>query len=210
MSSQPQSRDTQKPQIQITNIVSKSKLVPPLSFSALESEYPFDRDSRSAPIFHGTRIPISYKHIKFSIFRTGTILSRAARSLNELDESFSWLSSFLLDFNLELSNKYDILNIAALSDFFSSFNLSELASHIPNCSYDPSPLLSEKDNQEHLVDCIVYYFHEDTPRYTALIFATGKVIFTGFKSVAELELSAFKLASLFSQIRLEYPEVLSK
>lgn len=207
MSSQLHSTDVKQPQMQITNIIAKSQLVPPFSLSSLEAKYPFDHKAVLSRIF------IPYNHVKFSIFRTGTVMSRAARSFIELEDSFSWLSSkFLPHFNLELSDKHLVLNIVALSDLHlsSKFNLSQLASHLLNCSYDSSPLFSEKDELEHLINCIVYYFYEGRPRYTALIFPTGKVTFTGFKSVVELERHAFKLASILSEITLDHPEVLSK
>lgn len=207
MSSQPQSRNVKKPQTQITNIIAKSQLVPPFSLSSLEAKYPFDHKAVLSRIF------IPCNHVKFSIFRTGTVMSRAARSFIELEDSFSWLSSkFLPDFNLELSDKHFVLNIVALSDLHlsSKFNLFVLAPHLPNCSYDSSPLFSEKDEHEHLINCITYYFYEGQPRYTALIFPTGKVTLTGFKSVAELELHVFKLASILSEICLDHPEVMSK
>ena len=206
MSSQLRARDVKKtPKIQITNIIAKSQLVPPFSLSSLEAKHPFDHKAVLSRIF------IPYKHIKFSIFRTGTVMSRAARSFNELDNSFSWLSSkFLPDFDLELSDKHDVLNIVAFVNLAPPLELSNLATNLLNCSYDPSPLFSEKDEHEHMVNCIIYYFYEDGPRYTALIFPTGKVTLTGFKSIAELELHALKLSSLLSEISLEHPEVLSK
>ena len=207
MPSQPRARDVQKtPKIQITNFIAKSQLVPPFSLSSLEVKHPFSPKALS-------RIFIPYKHVKFSIFHTGTVLSRAARSFDELDDSFNWLSSeFLPDFNLKLSDKYDVLNIVALSDFcVGSIDLSELATHLhSNCSYDPCATISDKDDLEHLVDCITYYFHEGRPHYTALIFSTGKVIFTGFKSIAELELHCLKLSSSISKICLNHPEVILK
>lgn len=208
MPSQLQARDLKKkPKIRITNIISKSQLIPPFSLSLIEERYPFDYDRIVL-----SRIFVPYKHIKFSIFRTGTVISRAARSIDELDESFNWLqSAFLSDFNLKLADKYEVLNIVAVSDVYASFNLFELATHInSNASYDPSPIIGEKDDHEHLVDCITYYFHEGKPRYTALIFPTGKVTLTGFKSTAELEAHALKLSSLLSEISLNHPEVLSQ
>jgi len=191
---------------QITNIIAKSQLVPPFTLSPLEAKCPFDHKAVLSRIF------IPYNNVKFSIFRTGTVMSRAARSFDELVTSFSWLSTFLSDFNLELSHKYDILNIVAFHDFqlAHSLNLYELTSYLLNCSYDPSPLYSEKDEQEHMVNCITYYFHEGRPRYTALIFPTGKVTLTGFKSVPELESHVLKLSSLLSEISLDHPEVLNK
>ena len=207
MPSQSRASDVKKkPNIQIINIIAKSQLVPPFSLSSLEAKHPFSPKALS-------RIFIPYKHVKFSIFRTGTVMSRASRSVNELEDSFNWLSSkFFPDFNLGLSDKYDVLNIVALSEFYvSHFNLSELATHLhSNCSYDPCATISEKDDLEHLVDCITYYFHEGRPHYTALIFSTGKVIFTGFKSIAELELHCLKLSSSISKICLNHPEVILK
>lgn len=204
----PQVREVKKaPKVQITNIIAKSQLVPPFDLSSLIAKYPFDHKAVL------TRIFIPHDHIKFSIFRTGTVMSRATRSFYELDASFNWLAfDFLPDFNLKLSHKYDVLNIVALSDFRlkNHLNLFELAPHLLNSSYDPSPLFCEKDDHEHLVDCITYYFHEGKPRYTALIFPTGKITLTGFKSVTELELHARKLYLTLSQISLEHREVLTE
>ena len=208
MSSRLRPRDTQKPKIQITNIVAKAQLVPPFTLSSLELKHPFDHGHKYDPklVFHGARISIPHNHFKFSVFNTGTVMSLASRSLNELDDSFTWLSSFLSDFNLQLSDKHDVVNIAASSDLFCAFNLFELVTHL-NSSYDPSPL---GDDQHHLIDCITYHFHEQAPRYTALIFPSGKVIFTGFKSLSVLKSHALKLSSLLSEISLNHPEVLVK
>ena len=203
---QPRSvKKAEKPEIEVTNIIAKSQLVPPFSLSALESKHPFDHQAVLSRIF------IPHNRVKFSIFRTGTVMSRAARSLDELDDSFTWLSAkFLPDFDLKLADRYEVLNIVGFSDFFYSFNLSELATYLPNCSYDPSPLFSEKDSHEHLVNCITFYFHEHKPHYTALIFPSGKITLTGFRSLPELEFHALKLSSLLFKISLEHPEVLNK
>ena len=202
--------DLPQPETRITNIIAKTQLVHPFTLSSLESKHPFDHsDNYNAKlVFHGARIFIPHEHIKFSVFRTGTVLSRAARSFNELDESFSWLSSFLADFNLKLCDEYEILNIVAFSRLPFSFNLYELATHLLSSSYDSSPSLSE-EGYEHLVNCITFYFRETKPRYTALIFPTGRVTLTGFKSVAELELHISKLSELVSEIAVNHPEVLS-
>lgn len=186
--------------INISNIVAKSQLVPPFSLSSLTSQYPFD------PQAVLSRIYIPHNHTKFSIFRTGTVISRASRSLNDLEASFSWLRAFLFNFDLKLSHHYQVINIVAFSQLVSSpLNLHNLASHLPNCSYDPSFLDGE---HARLVDCITYYFHQGRPRFTALIFPTGKVTFTGFQSTSDLEAHALKLSSLLSQISQNYPDVL--
>ena len=205
MPSQLKARGVKKQQVQITNIIAKSQLCPPFTLSSLEAKHPFDHKAVLSRIF------IPYNRVKFSIFRTGTVISRAARSSDELVNSFRWLSSeFLAEFNLKLADKHEVLNIVAFSDLFCSFNLYELATYLLKASYDPSPLYSEKDDHEHLVNCIVYPIREQKPRHTALIFPSGKVVFTGFKSVTEIESASLKLSSLLSQISLEHPEVLGK
>lgn len=205
----PQPRDVNNPKIKVTNIIAKSQLVPPFTLSSLEAKHPFDHTDKYNPklVFHGARIFIPHNNIKFSLFRTGTVMSRAARSVPELDKSFRWLSSFLADFDLKLCNNYEILNVVAFSRLPCSLNLFELATYIPNCSYDPSSSLSE-EGHEHIVNCITFYFREEKPRYTALIFPTGNVTLTGFKSVAELEDHTAKLFSLISEISSDHPEVL--
>lgn len=211
MPSQLRARDVKKPKTQITNIVAKAQLVPPFTLSSLESKYPFDhgKNYNHKQTFHGARISIPHDPFKFSVFRTGTVMSLVSRSLNQLDDSFTWLSSFLADFNLQLADKHDIVNITALSDFFCAFNLFELVSRLhSDSSFDPSPLYSGKDDQLHL-DCITFYFSE-SPRYTALIFSTGKVIFTGFKFIPTLKFHARELSSLLSKISLDHPEVIAK
>ena len=212
MPSQLRARDVKKPKTQITNIVAKAQLVPPFTLSSLESKHPFDHGKKYNPkqVFHGSRISISHDPFKFSVFRTGTIMSLVSRSLNELDDSFIWLSSFLADFNLQLSDKHDIINITGLSDFLCAFNLFELVSRLhSDSSFDPSPLYSGKDDQLHL-DCITFYFYDKTPRYTALIFSSGKIIFTGFKSIPTLKSHARELSSLLSKISFDHPGVLVK
>lgn len=190
--------------IEITNIVAKSQLVPPFSLSSLSVAFPFSHRSILPRIF------FPFQHMYLSIFRTGTVISRSSHSVSDVESSFRWLRSILAPFYLELSDHYSILNIVAFVNLAPPLELSNLATNLPNCSYDPSPIFSDEDGHEHLVDCITFYFHEGRPHYTALIFPTGKVTFTGFKSVAELEAHALKFSSILSEIALKHPEVLSK
>ena len=191
--------------IRLNNIIAKSDIVPPFSLLSLSATFPFS--TRHAL----SRILLSHpgQHSYFSIFHTGSVISRSSRSVQDVEGSFHWLRSFLAPFNLELSNHYDILNIVASAHLASSLDLSALSSYLSNCSYDPAPSISG-DGYEHLVNCIIFHFHEARSRYTALIFPTGSVTFTGFKSIAELEAHASKLSSLISEITLNHPEVLVK
>ena len=185
--------------ISINNIVAKSNIVPPFSLSSLSAAFPFlTRDVLSC-IF----LPVH--HVNLSIFNTGSVISRSSRSLSDVKASFHWLSSFLAAYDLELSDQHDIINIVASINLAPPLNLLALFTYLPHCHYDPSD-----EDHEHLVNCITFHFREARPHYTALIFPNGNVIFTGFKSVAELGLHIPKLTSLLSEIIPNHPEVLSE
>ena len=189
--------------IRINNIVAKSDIVPPFSLSSFfAASPPFTQHVLS-------NILVPFDYISLSIFHTGSVISRSSRSISDVKASFRWLRSVLAPFNLELSTHYDIINIASSVNLALPLNLSALALYLPNCSYDPSPSLSD-DGHEHLVNCIAFHFHEARPHYTALIFPTGSVTFTGFKSTDELGPHVLKLTSLISEIALNHPEVLAK
>lgn len=181
--------------------------MPPFSLSTLSAAFPFSIKRRAL-----SRIlllpPFPLQHVNFSIFNTGSVISRSSRSILDVEASFSWLRSFLASFELELSSHYRILNVVASANLTPPLNLLVLSSFLPKCSYDPSPLLSD-DGHEHLVNCITLYFQETRPHYTALIFPTGNVTFTGFKSITELEQYALKLSALISEIIPHHPEVLT-
>ena len=193
--------------IHINNIIAKSDIVPPFSLSTLSVAFPFSIKRRAL-----SRIlllpPFPLQHVNFSIFNTGSVISRSSRSVSDVETSFFWLRSFLASFELELSSNYRILNVVASANLVPPLNLSALSAYLLNCSYDPSPSLSD-DGHEHLVNCITFYFHEDRPHYTALIFPTGNVTLTGFKSVAELEKYALKLSAIISEIIPDHPGVLA-
>ena len=192
------------PKIKISNIIAKSQLIPPFSLSSLSVAFPFSHRSAFS------RIILPFHHMNFSIFRTGSVISRATNSVSDVEDSFNWLRSILFPFGLELSDRYTILNIVAVANCAPPIVLSSLAANLPNCSFDPFPVFSEKDDHQHLVNCITYRFPKDKFHYTSLIFSSGKAIFTGFKSIPELGLHAFKFSSLISKISRDHPEVLAK
>lgn len=189
--------------IRITNIISKTNLIPPFSLSAFSSTFPF---SDEKAFLH--RIYIPYKNINFSIFQSGSIISRSSISQLALESSFEWLRSVLAPFELRMSQNYEILNIVSTINLAPPLKLLSLAEYLPNCSYDPSPLLSER-NREFCVDAIVHYFvPNEKPRRTALIFSTGSIILTGFNSFSELSEYSMKLSRTIFKIAEVHPEVI--
>jgi TATA-box binding protein (TBP) (component of TFIID and TFIIIB) len=198
----------EKEKVKIKNIVAKSAFLQPFSINQLSSDFPLDTTNP-----YQVRIPIRFLNVKFSILRTGTVIARAASSFDELQEAFDWLRSYLdSSFNLQLSSSYQVINIAAVTKVSSippPFNLFQLASFLPQSSYDPSPILV--NYAEHLLDAVVYHFNHDCeikPRRTALIFHTGKITLIGFNSLFDLFVSASKLESIIARVASEHPEVL--
>jgi TATA-box binding protein (TBP) (component of TFIID and TFIIIB) len=203
---QPTKKDVK---IKVTNIVAKSLLVPPFSLNSLSSDYPFS----PSPFFSRIAIPSGVnKNVSFSLFRSGVVVSRAAQSITDLEESFSWLRSFLDSYNLKLAEPYQIINIASVALLSPPLDLPQLSQVLPNCSYDPSPMLFSTGH-EHLIHNLTYYFSADRtlkPRRTALIFPSGNVTLTGFISIPDLEAHALHLSALLSRIANEHSEVLAQ
>ena len=189
--------------MRITNIISKANLIHPFSLFALSSAFSFSNEKTS---LH--RIYIPYKNTNFSIFRSGSIISRSSISQLDLESSFEWLRSILVPFELKMSRDYEILNIVSTINLTPPLELLLLAEYLPNCSYDPSPILNES-NRESYVDAIVYYFiPNEKPRRTALIFSTGNMVLTGFNSFSELNEYSMKLSRNIFEISQMHPEVI--
>jgi len=194
---------SERTQIRISNIISKTHLIPPFSLSKFSSAFPF---SEEKTFLH--RVYIPYKNTNFSIFRSGSIISRSSTSQINLESSFDWLRSLLASFELKMSKSYEILNIVSTINIAPPLVLSLLAQYLPHCSYDPSPLLTESE-REFCVDAIVYYFLPgQKPNRTVLIFSTGNVVLTGLNSFSDIERCSTKLSKLISQIAKEHPEVI--
>jgi TATA-box binding protein (TBP) (component of TFIID and TFIIIB) len=191
------------PQVKITNIVSKTHLISPFSLSRFSLAFPF---SEEKTYLH--RVYLPYRNINFSVFRSGAIISRSSTSLSELESSFEWLRSLLTTFALRVSNSYELLNIVSTISIAPALNLLPLVEYLPNSSYDPSPLLTEAKREFH-VNAIVHYFApNEKPRRTALVFATGRVVLTGFNEFSDIDDAVMSLSKLLSEIVEAHSEVL--
>jgi TATA-box binding protein (TBP) (component of TFIID and TFIIIB) len=197
--------EADKAEVKIVNIIAKTQINKPFSLSHLTSKFPFDDNPALS------RIAIPYKHVHFSIFRTGSVIVRSAKSIEELEEAFNWLRSILyFSYNLRLADSYDILNIVAVTRYSAvPLRLSELAYKLPRCSYDPVPQLI--NGSERLINIVVHYFNANRklkPRKTALLFRTGYVTLTGFNAFNDLEKCSAELQSMIAEIVLKHPDVL--
>lgn len=192
------------PEVNISNIVTLSKIDPPLDLTLLKQSAPFD-SSR----FALSRIPITLGRTKFSIFRSGSVVSRASTSITELEENLFLLHEHLTPFGLELNLEYTITNIVAYSKLqLPELDLMALANQLPRSSYDPTASISEHERPG--CNAIVYALTKGKPRKTILIFSSSAITLTGFQSIADLQNEAYRCRNLLTDIIERHPEVKSE
>lgn len=191
--------------VRIANIVALAALQPPFSLKELTSSYPFLGEK------YFTHVAVPHQHSYFAIFSTGKVMSLSAKSRSELEASFSWLRSFLSEFNLTLSDSYEIVNVVAATQVAPSLDLFRLAFLLPRTSYEqPHDLGPHPFHRQ--INALVYHFAPSPmkPRETALIFATGRAILTGFRSAQEVREAAALLSQLLARIAEAHPEILQR
>lgn len=190
------------PEVNISNIITLSQLFPPLHLDKLEEIGQFD----SPPSSSLSRIPITHGKTKFSIFRSGSVISRASTSIPELEENMLWLHDYLSDYKLELNLEYRITNVVAYSKLnLPPLNLLTLSYQLHRSSYDPTASISE--NERPGCDVIVYPLTDGKPRKTILIFSSSSITLTGFRSVPDLKNQAYQFQKKLKKIIEKHPEV---
>lgn len=194
----------ERPVVTISNIVTHSQIRSPFDLTLLKQATPFD-SAKSAL----SRIPIVQGRTKFSIFRSGAVISRASTSIRELEENMLKFYDYLLDFGLELELEYTITNIVAYSKLqLPKLDLLALANQLPSSSYDPTASVSEHERPG--CNVVVHALTESKPRKTILIFSSSAITLTGFQTIKDLQNQAHLFRKLLIDIIERHPEVKSK
>lgn len=173
----------------IVNLVALLKLCNKYNLRELEKIHPFTKYGKT------TRIVLhSPKDVNFSLFGTGTIAARGAKTTLDLKEAVWWLRDYLKGFNLILNVRYKLVNIVATATVSNNrLELNELAQRLgAKASYDPTP-------PERAPRAVYYSVTDEKPHGVALIFGSGKAILTGFN---KLSASAEAAKQLTEQIRV--------
>ena len=192
---------TQRPLVNISNIVTRSRIYSPFDLSSLKQSVPFDSSK-----FSLSRIPIIQGQTKFSIFRSGSVISRASTSIDRLEEDMLLLHEYLLEFGLELDLEYTITNIVAYSKLeLPELDLLTLANQLPSASYDPSASISECERPG--CNVIVHALTTGKPRKTILIFSSSAITITGFRSIPDLKNQTYRFKRQLIDIIERHPEV---
>ena len=191
----------ERPVVNISNIVTLSRIRPPFDLTLLEQSASFDSSK-----FALSRIPIVQGRTKFSIFRSGSVISRASPSITELEENLLKLQEYLIAFGLELDLEYTITNIVAYSKLYlPALDLLTLANQLPSSSYDPSASISEHERPG--CNVIVHALTDGKPRKTILVFSSSTITLTGFRSIPDIQNQAYQFKRLLLDIIERHPEV---
>lgn len=173
----------------------------PFNLSRLEEVVSFDSSKIAL-----SRIPITHGRTKFSIFRSGAVVSRASKSIAELEDDTLKLHDYLEEFRLELDLEYTITNIVAFAKLeLRPLNLLALANKLPTSSYDPTASRSESGRPG--CKAIVYALTKGKPRKTILIFSSSAITLTGFRSIPDLKNQIRQFNRLLTELIEQYPEV---
>lgn len=192
---------SERPVVNISNIVTQSRLYPPFDLTLLEQSVPFDSSKLAL-----SRIPIIQGQTKFSIFHSGSVISRASTSLLELEENLLEFHEYLIAFGLQLDLEYTVTNIVAYSKLhLPDLNLLALANQLPAASYDPSASVSEGERPG--CNVIVHPLTKSKPRKTILIFSSSAITLTGFRSIPDIQNEASQFRRLLTEIIERHPEV---
>lgn len=193
-----------RPEVNISNIVTRSHIRSPFDLTRLEQSVSFDSSK-----FALSRIPIIQGQTKFSIFHSGSVISRASTSINELEENLLQVHEYLEGFGLELDLEYTITNIVAYSKLhLANLDLLVLANQLPSSSYDPSA--STSDHERPGCNVIVHALTKEKPRKTILVFSSSAITLTGFRSIPDVQNEAHRFQRLLMDIIEHHPEVKSK
>ena len=191
----------ERPVVNISNIVTRSRIRSPFDLTPLNLTSPFDSSK-----FALSRIPIVQGRTKFSIFRSGSVVSRASSSITELEENLLKLHEYLIAFGLELDLEYTITNIVAYSKLhLPTLDLLTLANQLPSSSYDPSASISEHERPG--CNVIVHALTDGKPRKTILVFSSSTITLTGFQSIPDIQEQAYQFKRLLLDIIERHPEV---
>lgn len=193
-----------RPQVNISNIVTRSHICLPFDLTLLEQSVPFDSSK-----FALSRIPIIQGQTKFSIFHSGSVISRASTSILELEENLLQFHEYLKEFGLELDLEYAITNIVAYSKLnLAKLDLLTLANQLSSSSYDPTASTSESERPG--CNVIVHALTKGKPRKTILVFSSSAITLTGFRSIPDIQNEAYRFQRLLMDIIERHPEVKKK
>jgi len=165
--------------ISIRNVISSFKLNCLIDLEKVYLLYP-DSSTFDKLVFNYNVVVtrVNKPAMTFLIYKTGTIISTGAGSLSNANKSYDIFKKMMISVieDLSLKREHRIDNIVATSDIGLEINLQKLFSELNSdqLQYEPEQF-----------PALIYRFY--SPKGTALIFSSGKVVVTGFKDVLTIK-----------------------
>ncbi len=171
--------------IVIQNIVASSSFEITLDLTAIDQE--LENTDYRPDKFPGLIFRLNKPKCTLLIFRNGKIVCTGAKNVEEVHKAVGILANSLakLDYSVERSPKILIQNFVATYDLGFKLNLTRTALELG---------LEQVEYEPELFPGLVYRMRE--PKVVLLLFAPGKVVITGGKSVKEVKQAGKKLHGL--------------
>ncbi len=166
--------------IRVVNIVVSSDLKHPIPLEKMAAS--LSNTEYNPEQFPGLVLRIRDPKTSSLIFSSGKIVCTGAKSFEEVDQSIQKIIEAVAKINIkiDIKPKIEVQNLVASSSIGGNLNLNSLAMKLSNTDYEPEQFPG-----------LVYKLMD--AKATFLLFSNGKVVCTGTKSEAEVEIALQKL-----------------
>ncbi|MEK6808754.1 MAG: TATA-box-binding protein [Nanoarchaeota archaeon] len=177
-----------KREIEVVNIVVSTALMHDIPLEKMASA--LSNTEYNPEQFPGLVIRIKEPKTSALIFSSGKVVCTGARSMDKVEESIRKIIKSLEKINIKITIKPEIKiqNIVASGSIGMDLNLNTLAMKLDNTEYEPEQFPG-----------LVYKLPE--VKATFLLFSNGKVVCTGTKSEAEVNIAVDKLIEKLKKVR---------
>lgn len=174
-----------RPELKIQNIVCTADLKQKIDIASF-NKYEFL--SSNLDLYNCGYVKDDSMIGRTTVFRTGKLISVGTKSQEQSYSELRKSCKILQNHNLAKPIKIipQVRNMVARFDFGEKLPILKLARILPRCMYEPEQFPG-----------LIFHIENSC---TALIFASGKIILAGAKSIEELNSSLFELESLISTL----------
>ena len=179
-----------KREIKVVNIVVSTSLNHDIPLEKMASTLP--NTEYNPEQFPGLVIRIKEPKTSALIFSSGKVVCTGARSMDKVEESIKKIIKSLEKIGIKITIKpeINIQNIVASGTVGMDLNLNILAMRLRNTEYEPEQFPG-----------LVYKLIDPQIKATFLLFSNGKIVCTGTKSEAEVNIALDKLVENLKKVK---------
>jgi transcription initiation factor TFIID TATA-box-binding protein len=181
-------KKTQENRIEIVNIVVSTSLehdIPLEKMAATLSNTEYNPEQ-----FPGLVIRVKEPKTSALIFSSGKVVCTGARSLGDVDKCIEQIIKSLKKINVTIKIKpvITVQNVVASGEIYRDLNLNVLALKLENTEYEPEQFPG------------LVYKHSEA-KATFLLFSNGKIVCTGTKSEAQVQIAVKMLVEKLDSLK---------